>query len=452
MCNETCVQNWIRSVNPHTKNYAYYFLRYRAYVTAEKQGFWKSAQEMLEDHAKCLESKDNKTKYKHLDRIINYVTSMQTGISDKRNTWCAIRSFYEHHREELQPLRKTDSEKMFRRSKLDEERVYEEQALTLEEVHKLIRNAPIPYNFVFTVMLQAGMAEAEFEQFNSKAWNMIVDKLDKPEAIEIPLLRSKTSRGGKMVKFSPFISNDGKTAIKDWLKIRPQAADPYLFVSWRKGGGRTHLTGGYVPVTGELIIKQITKIAMRIRLITKGTHGPANRYHVHEHEFRDLFRTLCDMHGVKHVAAEFMMGHSIDTYRKAHLYNIDVYRNEYKKIEPYLNVISNPPGSQNLEVFKQENKRIANRQFLLGLLYSERAIKKIEQDCQGDLANLTKEQQQTLAEKARHRFAPSHAPGKPKPRRKRFVTPAEGKRLVEEEGWDLVDRSDPKEWLIRAPE
>ena len=39
MCDEACVQDWIRSVNPHTKNYAYYFLRYRAYVTAEKQAF-----------------------------------------------------------------------------------------------------------------------------------------------------------------------------------------------------------------------------------------------------------------------------------------------------------------------------------------------------------------------------------------------------------------------------
>lgn len=192
---------------------------------------------------------------------------MQTGISDKRNTWCAIRSFYEHHRAELQPLRKKDSEKTFRRSKLDEERVYEEQALTLEEVHKLILNAPIPYNYVFTVMLQAGMAEAEFEQFNSEAWKKIVDKLDRTDAIEIPLLGSKVSRGGKLVKFSPFISTDAKNAIKDWLKIRPQAADQYLFVTWRKGGGRMHHKGAYVPVTGELIIKQITKIAMRIRLM-----------------------------------------------------------------------------------------------------------------------------------------------------------------------------------------
>ncbi|MGA2238071.1 MAG: hypothetical protein ABSG74_02550 [Candidatus Bathyarchaeia archaeon] len=447
-CDEACVQDWIRGLNPNSKSCAYYFLRYRTYVIEQK--FWKSAQAMLNDHSKCLKSRDKKINYTHLDSVINYVAGMRTGVSDKRNTWSAIRSFYEHHRQELQPLRKTDSNKMFRRSKLDEERVYEEQALTLEEVHRLIRNAPSPYNHVFTVMLQAGMAEAEFEQFNSAAWRQIVDKLDRPEAIEIPLLRSKVSRDGRLVKFFPFIGNDGKKAIKDWLKMRPQAADPYLFVTWRKGGGKNHLTGAYVPVTGELIIKQITKIAMRIHLITKGTHGPANRYHVHEHEFRDLFRTLCDMHGVKHVGAEFMMGHSIDSYRKAHLYNIDFYRDEYKKIEPYLNVISNPPGSQNIQLFQQENRRTANRLFLLALHYSERAIKKIAKDCpSGDLANLPKEEMETLSEKARRRFGAT--PAKPKPQRKKFVTPAEGRRLVEDKGWNL-ERKDPDEWLVKEPE
>ena len=131
---------------------------------------------------------------------------------------------------------------MFRRSKLDEERVYEERALTLEEVHRLILNAPLPYNHAFTVMLQAGMAEAEFEQFNSAAWVQIKDRLDSPEPIEIPLLRSKVNRDGKLVKFSAFLGSDGKKAVQDWLKIRPQASDPYLFATWRKGEGKTTYT------------------------------------------------------------------------------------------------------------------------------------------------------------------------------------------------------------------
>jgi hypothetical protein len=453
-CDEGCVQDWIRSLNPKTKNYAYYFLRYRAHVIEKK--FWPSARKMLDDHDRCARSTNKKTIYKHLDRVIGYVAGLPTGVSDKRNTWCAIRSFYEHHRSELEALRKTDSNTMFRRSRLDEERVYDEQPLTLEEVQQLILNAPIPYNYAFTVMLQAGMAEAEFEEFNSGAWKQIINRLDDKEAVEIPLFRSKVSRGGKIVKFSPFISTDAKKAIKDWLKIRPhfeEKDDKYLFVTWRRGGGRNHLPHAYVPITGQLIIKHVTKVAMRTGLIKKGTHGSANRYHVHEHEFRDLFRTLCDMHGCKHVAAEFMMGHSIDTYRKAHLYDINFYRNEYKKIEGYLNVISNPPGSQNLQLFQQETRRTANRLFLRALDYSERAINQIAKDCPGgELANLPDEMRDKLQEKARNRFG-STASAKPKqkPRRQKFVTPETGRRMCEDEGWEPVHK-DRDEWLIREPE
>lgn len=356
---------------------------------------------MLDDHSKCLEAHDKKIQYKHHDVIIPYVAQKLTtqgkaaGISDKRNTWFAIRQFYDYHRCSLQPLRTTDRDKMFAHSELDDDRVIEERPLTLEEVHKLIMNSPLPYSAVLLVMLQGSMAEEEFIQFNRGAWKQIVDRLDKPGPIEIHLFRSKTSRGsrGKLQAYVCFISEDARNAIKDWIKIRPKAAtSSHLFVTWRKGGGRMRHKGAWVPITADLIGKNITKVALRTGMIVKGVNGASNRYHVHGHEFRDLFRTLCDLHGVKHVAAEFMMGHSISSYRKAHLYDADYYRREYQKVAPFLNIISNPPqGMKNVELMKQEIVEQVNRTFLKSLNYPDKEINKL------DLTHLTQNDFQKLS-------------------------------------------------------
>jgi hypothetical protein len=451
-CDEKCVQEWIKTLNPKSKSYVHYFLKYREYVTQNE--LWPSAQAMLDDHIKCLEADDKKTQYKHLDTIIPYVVGKRTvkgnaaGISDKRNSWFAIRSFYEFHRCDLQPLRKADADRMFAPSELDDERVSEERALTLEEVHRLIMNAPMPYNAVLIIMLQGAMAEEEFTQFNKRAWKQIVNRLDEPIPTEVRLFRSKTSRGsrGKLAKYFCFLSKDAKTAVKDWLKIRPKGVGTHLFVTWRKGGGRLHHKGAWVPINADLIGNKVTKVAMKTGLITKGENGAANRYHVHGHEFRDLFRTLCDLHGVKHVAAEFQMGHSISSYRKAHLYDINFYRKEYQKVEPYLNIISNPTGLKSAGAMEEENLDLVNRQFLIAFGYSDEEIKRIQKRY-GSLASLAKEDIRKLA-RAKFPTAPdsSHRP-QPQPEQ-RAVTPEEGKALINA-NWDFVVELPSGDWVVK---
>ena len=449
------MHKWIRSLNPHSKSYAYYLLKYREYVI--QQNFWTSAQAMLDDHTECLESHDKKILFKHLDVIIPYVTAKLTrkgeaaGISDKRNTWFAIKGFYQFHRCDLQNLRKTDADKMFAPSELDDERVSEERPLTLEEVHRLIMNSPQPYNAILVVMLQGAMAEEEFTQFNRKAWRKIVDKLDDPLPTEVRLHRSKVSRGsrGKLAKYFCFLGKDAKKVIKDWLEIRPKGAGRYLFVTWRKGGGRAKHQGAWVPVTADLIGNMITKVSMRTKLIRKGENGAANRYHVHGHELRDLYRTLCDLHGVKHVAAEFQMGHSISSYRKAHLYDVGYYRREYQKVEPFLNIISNPTGLKSPEAMEQENLEAVNRNFLIAFNYSDEQIKKIQKRY-GNLANLTKEDIRKLSRTKFPASSESSREAKPQPQ-KRIVSPEEGKVLINEKNWDFVAELSTHDWVVKPP-
>ena len=61
------------------------------------------------------------------------------------------------------------------------------------------------------------------------------------------------------------------------------------------------------------------------------------------HEFRDLFKSLCTLNGVNQVASEFFLGHSIDKlgYGKSPQYDEEWFRQEYMKVKPVLNVLSN---------------------------------------------------------------------------------------------------------------
>jgi hypothetical protein len=103
----------------------------------------------------------------------------------------------------------------------------------------------------------------------------------------------------------------------------------------------------------------ITKIAKRTGLIQT---NEIHRYHIHAHEFRDLFKSLCTLNGVNPVASEFFLGHRIDKlgYDKSPEYDIDWFKREYLKVEPQLNLLS---GAGNREDMKKEVALEAIRRF-----------------------------------------------------------------------------------------
>ena len=124
--------------------------------------------------------------------------------------------------------------------------------------------------------------------------------------------------------------------IKDWIKMKPAESNT-LFIVFNKN------KRDWVPLTGRNLGNYLTKIAKKIGLIKP---NGMNRYHIHLHEFRDLFKSLCTLHGVNPVASEFFLGHTIDKlgYDKSPEYNEDWFRSEYMKVEPALNILSNPEG------------------------------------------------------------------------------------------------------------
>lgn len=146
------------------------------------------------------------------------------------------------------------------------------------------------------------------------------------------------------------MGEDAKMLIKEWLKIRPDNADTdALFVTYNR------MKRKYVPLTGRLLSNMLTKIAKRLKLVEP---NGLNRYHIHLHEFRDLFKSLCTLHGVNVIASEFFLGHTIDKlgYDKSPQYDVEFFKNEYLKVEPALNILSNTNG-QTVEKVREEMKK-----------------------------------------------------------------------------------------------
>jgi hypothetical protein len=375
---EDCVRQWAEDLNPNTaKNYVYYFLGYVDWVKSRR--YWRSARAMLEEYAKL----GQKDQFRHLDQLKRYVKSKGTGVSDRLNTWCAVRSFYEYHRMPLPDLPRNEASRVFKPSEKDQRRALELAPLRLEELRQLILAMHQPYRTILVVMFQGAMGLAELGEFNRNAWHRIIEDLDKPVPVKVDLFRSKTSRTS-VKKYYTFLGDDARSLIKQWLQIRPKSEDQHLFLTFNKN---RHT---WVPVTAPRIGNAITKAAKKAGLIVDNGLG---RYHIHAHEVRDLFKSLCTLSGVNHVASELFLGHTVDRlgYDKSPEYDEEWFRNEYRKVEPQLNVLSNPKGAKG----DQDLKLAFKKELLLVAGYNQKEI---------DAMNLTETSDEDLNAKIREKL------------------------------------------------
>ncbi|MEM2905724.1 MAG: hypothetical protein QW057_04125 [Candidatus Bathyarchaeia archaeon] len=328
---EDCIRRWASDLKPSmARNYVYYLLRYLKW--AKEKGYWASAQAMIGEY----EAFGPKEQFRHVEALKEYIKQLKTGMRDRRYVWFVVRNFYDYHRLKLPELSRSEASRLFAPSEKDKRRSVELSPLRLEDVRQLVLNAAQPYKAAFMVLFQSAMGLAEFEEFNRLAWRKVVEDLGSPGPLRIDLWREKTSRG-QVKRYYTFIGEDAKRLIGDWLSIRPKVDLDALFVTFNKNDAR------WVPVTGRLIADMITKVAKRAGLIRPSSLG---RYRIHAHEFRDLFKSLCTLRGVSPVASEYFLGHSIDRlgYDKSPEYDEEWFRHEYLKVEPQLNLISNPPG------------------------------------------------------------------------------------------------------------
>ncbi len=153
--------------------------------------------------------------------------------------------------------------------------------------------------------------------------------------IRINLIRIKTQ-----VPYYSFISTDALKSLQSWLKVRQTLTNKAIQI-----GEPIFITRQRTPIRKEQLSTMFNNLAIRAGLEVK-KYGKASevRYRFHEHELRDTFKSACTMSGVNHIMSEFFIGHNIDRlgYDKSPNGYPEVYRQEYRKVEPYLNVISKP--------------------------------------------------------------------------------------------------------------
>ncbi len=357
---EDCIKRWAYDLKPSTaRSYVYYFLKYLEWVKESR--YWSSAEEMLNE----AKTGDRDTLYSHLDILLEYIKQQKTGVKDRKNKFQAVKSFYEYHRVFLPKLSRQEINRVFQPSEADKLRAVTLPPLTIAELREIIIHAPQPYKAAYMVCFQAALAASEYDQFNKFAWKQIIDKLDEKEPIRIDLFRSKVSKT-EIKKYYTFLGEDAKMLIKSWLKERLDCGRDELFVVYNRRKKE------YVPLTSRLLGNMLTKIAKRIGIIEQ---NGLNRYHVHLHEFRDLFKSLCTLHGVNAVASEFFLGHVIDRlgYDKSPEYDVEWFKQEYLKVEPVLNVLSNV-GAKEIERAKEEVRAEFNKA-LEAVVLENRALK-----------------------------------------------------------------------------
>jgi hypothetical protein len=422
---EECVGKWARDLSPRTaRNYAYYFLNYLKWCRKAK--LWATAAEMLRDY-KGLSAAE---KYRHQDALIDYVKNKRTGTSDRRHTWFAVRSFYAYHRLPLPKATPSELNRMFRPSENDKKKAVETSPLMLDEVRRLIQNVPHPYKAALMTLLQSGMGLAEFEEFNLAAWQKTTEKLTAPEPSRIDLYREKTSRT-TVKKYYTWLGRDAKELLREWLIVRPKNTESdALFLVYNKNLKR------HVPLSGRILSDKVRQTAKKIGLMKPDR---LKRYHVHAHEFRDLFKSLCTLSGVSPVASEFFLGHGIDKlgYDKSPQYDEAWFRREYLKVEPKLNILSNPTGAnieERMDQMRREMVQAAIGKFAEAFGIDPVRVKIERQKVLGRELKPEEEIQalQLAIKKMREEGTPSNGDNDPK----RIVSEDELEKYIHD-GWDV---------------
>jgi hypothetical protein len=170
---------------------------------------------------------------------------------------------------------------------------------------------------------------------------------------------------------------------------------------------------------------------------------------------------MCTLSGVAPVASELFLGHSIDKlgYDKSPRYSEDWFRSQYEKVEPRLNLLSNPSGedlAKRIETSKGEAIVEAVRSFARALGIDPMRVR-IERQKEIGREPTPDEEVEAIQDGIRrlviHTQRPKNGQGGGDNSRRyetRLVT--EGKLLAHlDEGWDIVKELVDGKIVVRRP-
>lgn len=229
--------------------------------------------------------------------------------------------------------------------------------ITLQEFGKIVKLAPLKWACALVVLLQSAVRIGDFFDQVGLLWPMIKEQIDKKTCIirvnargmeivhEVPWremgtklvslrLYGATTRG-KTFEYMTFLGNDALDLLVRYVKERGEPAKGERLWDCDK----TRLQ------------KKIHVWAIKAHLMQreKGNTKGGRRYPYHIHRLRKLFKTNCILRGVSEADSESTSGHKptgVDKiYDERHISHPEVFAAEYLKVEPSLNVVSNPEGT-----------------------------------------------------------------------------------------------------------
>jgi hypothetical protein len=374
------VMSWYSSrIGDGRKTAIYHFAAYHR---------WRASKGLPNDPdawiSECVEG-TNRTLIEHLKALKLWIEGddFEGRDYDTRSKYYTdIRSFYSHH---LVPLPKSK----LNVKREDETKVETEVTATefLKLTQKVLERGQVRTRdrSIILSMLQGGMdASTLAKSFNYLAFPQLVRHFgaedwsrwnEKDVPVRVALIRPKTN-----YRYYTFQDRDAIAALKDWLNARKslhgaikikQSANPKLLDT----SDPIYLTDFGGPLRAHYVTNLFEFYGARsgVNVTPEETvprwKGSIRRYPWHSHEVRDTLVTLGRRAQIDMAVANFFVGHDIDEYGydKSPWDDPEYFRNEYSKVSPYLNIITNKEQmikeqiergmSDRLRSLEEENRR-----------------------------------------------------------------------------------------------
>jgi len=262
-------------------------------------------------------------RYLILDALIDHVNSVGGTPKSMQRRMATARGLFMHNRAPL-PRDKVS---------LKPTRPPTQGELTAADVRDVVLASNPTYQAVFMVMMGAALDEEMFT-----TWNLDPGSLGdlraqmKPgeDLIKVELPGRKLNRNKK--PYYTFFGGDALEKLRSYWDFRPGDAR-HIFVTQY----------GTPLEKRSLYMYWNRKMVALGKIRVKGDGFTGNRYGLHVHEMRDVFRSLWSLSPAKKHVGEFVMGHNIDPLEYDKSWREEwAYREEYLKALPYLNVLSSP--------------------------------------------------------------------------------------------------------------
>ena len=332
------VSRWLSRLRSNTaRTNLYHLSRFMKWLDESKDEFASKSPDELVAFQKQATTED---RYRILDVVQIYVSSINGRHGYKLKIYSTIRSFFKHNRAEL------PSDSSFY---INGDKPKVVGTLEPDEIRQIVLSSNPTYQAIFLCMLQGGMGREEFNWWNLNGWPQLSkDILKNPEIIRIDLPGRKRMRNIR--PYYTFIGHDAIKVIRNWLPHRPP--DAVSIFTDQHGN----------PVSKHAVKQYWDRHLVKLGIVNLRRNGePGTRYGKNPHEMRDVFRSLWEKSPAKLSVAEYLMGHQVDPLEYNKAFRDEKWtRREYRKALPFLNILSSarPFGQVDEDIVESQARKI----------------------------------------------------------------------------------------------